>query len=123
MEGRSISVMIMVMMMMVVVMIVGAGAAGGDECGRAIQAISPCLTYLINGDPVPEKNSPCCRGVTDLYAHATSTPLIQRVCNCIKTAAARSDLNDQALQNLAPSCGLHLNFTISGDIDCSTIHV
>ncbi|GLJ04859.1 hypothetical protein SUGI_0004940 [Cryptomeria japonica] len=122
MEGRSIAVMIMVVMMVVVV-IVGAEAAGGDECGRAIQAISPCLSYLINGQSVPEKNSPCCRGVTNLYAHATSTPLIQRVCNCIKTAASTYNLNDQALQNLAPACGLHLSFTISKNIDCSKIHV
>lgn len=90
------------------------------DCDTVIQEITPCSTYLTQGTPLPLKDSSCCHGVQRVYGDATTRDERRQTCTCIKNEAINYDLNGTALQNLPSACGLHLSFTITKDIDCST---
>ena len=93
------------------------------NCSDAVQHLSTCLPFLLNGSPVPSHKSPCCAGVQNIYSNGVSNIQDRRrdLCECIKTAAVAYGVNDNALRTLAPDCGIQLPYTVSKNIDCNSI--
>ncbi|KAH9299930.1 hypothetical protein KI387_044626, partial [Taxus chinensis] len=120
MAGSITAVTVTVTVTVMCIMMVLGGAEGtGSDCNSETAAIAPCSEYLLRGSPVPILSDNCCSGVMGIYSQATTTPLMQSLCNCLKNEANQFDVIDMALQNLAPTCGVHLDFVVSKNINCS----
>ncbi|CAI0459060.1 unnamed protein product [Linum tenue] len=96
--------------------------AGGNEgiisCGQVDSYLIPCVPYLTTGagDPAPK----CCDGVRSLKANTATADDRRAACGCVKAAAGRYPVKDDAASSLPTKCGVDIGIPISKAIDCQT---
>ncbi|KAK1270920.1 hypothetical protein QJS04_geneDACA005851 [Acorus gramineus] len=92
-------------------------AEAAMTCGTVLSYLSTCLPYLRSGGTVPP---PCCTGVHNLNAAASTTADRQQACACLKQAA--SGVSPQGLKyasTLPGKCGVTIPYPISPSTDCT----
>ncbi|ESW12130.1 hypothetical protein PHAVU_008G087000 [Phaseolus vulgaris] len=87
-------------------------------CNDVIMQLTPCLPYLMNGGGA---SAGCCSGVRNLLGAAGTTADKQTVCNCLKNAAGRFNINDQYAQALPGVCHVNVPYKISRSTNCANI--
>ncbi|KAF9595731.1 hypothetical protein IFM89_003473 [Coptis chinensis] len=111
------SVVLKVALVIVACMVVAAPSAeAAISCGVVVRSLTPCLTYLQRGGPVP---SACCNGVRSLNNAARSTPDRQTACGCLKTAASSAAVVQKYASVLPRICSVNLGYNVDPRIDCS----
>ncbi|KAM7532084.1 hypothetical protein LguiB_035494 [Lonicera macranthoides] len=112
--------MVKVACVVLMCMVVSAPSAqAAITCGTVVNKLSPCLSYLRSGGPVPAQ---CCSGVKSLYNSVTTTPDRQQACNCMKTTAASvPGINVDNASTLASKCGVNIPYKVSPNTDCSKV--
>eukprot|EP00262_Sarcandra_glabra_P002521 TRINITY_DN1288_c0_g2_i1.p1 TRINITY_DN1288_c0_g2~~TRINITY_DN1288_c0_g2_i1.p1 ORF type:complete len:117 (-),score=1.55 TRINITY_DN1288_c0_g2_i1:207-557(-) len=97
----------------------GSHAEAAISCGQVVSAVSPCMTYLRSGGPIPPA---CCNGVKALNSAAKTTPDRQQTCSCLKSIAARvSGINLGLAAGLPSKCGVSVSYKISPSTDCTKV--
>ncbi|XP_024984306.1 non-specific lipid-transfer protein 1-like [Cynara cardunculus var. scolymus] len=89
------------------------------SCNAVIQTVAPCVNYLINGSEMP--SSACCSGVRALVTATNTTADRQAACSCLESTSQNLNLNLTLVASIPTNCGINLGFTISPDVDCTTI--
>ncbi|TVU07795.1 hypothetical protein EJB05_41164, partial [Eragrostis curvula] len=88
-------------------------------CSDLLDELSPCLGFVQGDEDVP--SSECCAGVSSLVTAADTAAERQATCECLKSAYGQINTDLSAAQALPADCGVTLPYTISPDVDCSTI--
>ncbi|CAL1392786.1 unnamed protein product [Linum trigynum] len=127
MKGATSSSMVTVLFIavaMIQLAVAGRPAGGGEEgiisCGQVDSYLIPCVPYLTTGagDPAPK----CCDGVRSLKANTATVDDRRAACGCVKAAAGRYPVKDDAASSLPTKCGVDIGIPISKAIDCQTIN-
>ncbi|KAF8042192.1 hypothetical protein BT93_A0725 [Corymbia citriodora subsp. variegata] len=96
-------------------------AAQVSSCDQVVNALMPCVSYVLNGGTVP---AACCSGIRSLNSAAKTTADRQSVCNCLKNAAGGmpySDYTAGLAAGLPAKCGVALPYKISPNTDCKSV--
>ncbi|KAF7845242.1 non-specific lipid-transfer protein 1-like [Senna tora] len=91
-------------------------------CSTAYRHLTPCFPYVMGGS-TGTPPARCCEGVRAV-ANATRTTVDrQRVCNCLKDAAATfPGLNSMAAQSIPRQCQAeHFPYDFSSSPNCDSI--
>ncbi|XP_014497501.1 non-specific lipid-transfer protein 1-like [Vigna radiata var. radiata] len=87
-------------------------------CNQVKVSLLPCLGYLMNGG---EAAPLCCSGVKIVLGAAGSSADKQTVCNCLKDAAGKYNINEQYAQELPGVCKVNVPYKISRSTNCADI--
>ncbi|KAF3779722.1 Non-specific lipid-transfer protein 3 [Nymphaea thermarum] len=95
---------------------VRGGAA--PSCSSVYNKMAPCVGYLTGKADDPSDR--CCSGAKELKDMGRSNDDLQAICKCIRSAAADvvGFKRDRAVA-LPGKCGVHVDFPIGPDVDCS----
>ncbi|WVZ06040.1 hypothetical protein V8G54_019386 [Vigna mungo] len=85
-------------------------------CNQVTVSLAPCLGYLMNGG---EAAPGCCSGVKNVLGAAGSSADKQTVCNCLKDAAGKYNINAQYAQALPGVCKVNVPYKISRSTNCA----
>ncbi|CAN0899027.1 Non-specific lipid-transfer protein A [Linum grandiflorum] len=112
------SVGVISMVVLVVTVVVAMPRVAAINCGQVDAYLAPCIPYLINGaaggDPAPK----CCEGVLNLKTNTPTVDERRAACACVKVAAGRYPVKDDAAASLPTKCGVSVSIPISKTIDC-----
>lgn len=87
------------------------------NCSQVSGALAPCVSFLTQGgNPTPQ----CCTGLKNLVNMASTQQDRRAACNCVKSAAARYPIKQDAASNLPGRCGVSMNIPISPNTNCNT---
>ncbi|XP_051131039.1 non-specific lipid-transfer protein 1-like [Andrographis paniculata] len=104
-------------------MMSGGGAEAAMQCETVANDLSPCISFVMNGNGGGAPPAGCCEGVRSLYRQASSTADRQAVCSCLKSVAASATQAMIANAAALPGkCGVSIPYKISPNTDCSTVH-
>ncbi|XP_058763856.1 non-specific lipid-transfer protein-like [Vicia villosa] len=90
-------------------------------CPEALLALLPCLPYLQGTGPATPPTSACCAGANNLNQKADTTQSRRDVCNCLKPAATRFNVNPDRSKQLPQLCNIKLSVSFDPSIDCNTV--
>jgi len=110
----SVKVACMVVMCMAVVS--APMVAQAVTCGQVTTSLAPCLGYLMNGGAAAPE---CCTGVKNILGAAGTAADKQTVCNCLKDAAGKYNINEQYAQALPGVCKVNVPYNISRSTNCA----
>ncbi|KAK7374042.1 hypothetical protein VNO80_07466 [Phaseolus coccineus] len=88
------------------------------SCNEVTVQMTPCLSYLMNGGAA---SAGCCSGVRNILGAAGTTVDKQTVCNCLKNAAGRFNINEKYAQALPGLCNVNVPYKISRSTNCANI--
>ncbi|KAK3024631.1 hypothetical protein RJ639_043255 [Escallonia herrerae] len=107
------------MPLLMLLLLLAPSSVAAITCSDVMKDLRPCITYLKSGSGKPP--APCCAGASALASAASTTADKRAACNCIKSAARSMNINTELAKALPGNCNIHLSFTISPSVDCSTI--
>ncbi|CAN6444440.1 unnamed protein product [Victoria cruziana] len=95
-----------------------SGGRTAPSCGKVNGKMVPCVDYL-TGKAV-EPSDGCCAGAKELKDMGRSKDDRQAICKCLQSAASTLvDFKPDRAAALPGKCGLHTDFPIGPDVDCS----
>ncbi|CAN1354383.1 Non-specific lipid-transfer protein A [Linum perenne] len=111
----SVAVISMVIVAAIAMVQTMQGAAA-INCGQVDAYLAPCIPYLTTGagDPAPK----CCEGVESLKTNTPTVDDRRAACGCVKAAAGRYPVKDDAAASLPTKCGVVINIPISKAVNC-----
>ncbi|CAI0552464.1 unnamed protein product [Linum tenue] len=117
-KGAASMVAVVLVIALAMIQLVTAGGEEGISCGQVDAYLIPCVPYLTTGagDPAPK----CCDGVRSLKANTATADDRRAACGCVKAAAGRYPVKDEAASSLPTKCGVDIGIPISKAIDCQT---
>ncbi|KAF3777277.1 Non-specific lipid-transfer protein 11 [Nymphaea thermarum] len=96
------------------------GAADAIDCVAVDLTVQSCVPYLTSKDSSSTPSDSCCKGMKTVKGLGKERGDRQRVCGCLKSAAANlPGINPDTVPKLPGKCGVDFGYPIAMDTDCS----
>ncbi|KAK6265054.1 Bifunctional inhibitor/plant lipid transfer protein/seed storage helical domain - like 10 [Theobroma cacao] len=101
-----------------VVLVSTASSVHGMTCQQALTELIPCRPFLIAVAPSP--TAPCCTGVSDVKAAASTTEARRDLCECFEKNAPAYGVKPEKAKLLPGLCGVTVPVPIDPSVNCAT---